>query len=200
MWFAVAFITQYDKQMANMTRVDDLLNLHREIQQCTKCPLHKIRKNAVPGEGSVESRIMFVGEAPGASEDLSGRPFVGRSGEILVQLIGEIGLSRDDVFITSVLKSRPPDNRSPTQLEIDACMPYLRRQFELVNPKVVVLLGNIAVSAIIGPWRISDCHGRIYDTEGRTFFMTYHPAAALRFPRIKETMSRDFEILRKQID
>jgi uracil-DNA glycosylase family 4 len=185
--------------MVDMTRLDELLSLQEEVRRCTKCPLHKTRKNAVPGEGSAEARIMFVGEAPGASEDLSGRPFVGRSGEVLTELIGEMGLSRSEVFITSVLKSRPPDNRAPNQSEIDACLPYLKRQFQLIDPKIVVLMGNIAVSAVVGPWRISECHGRFYDADGRTFFMTYHPAAALRFPRIRETMGKDFQILRKQL-
>lgn len=183
-----------------MSRLDELLSLQEEIRQCTRCPLYKTRKNAVPGEGPAEPKIMFVGEAPGASEDQSGRPFVGRSGELLTQLIDNLGLSRNDVFITSVLKSRPPDNRSPNQSEIDACLPYLKRQFEILNPKIVVLLGNVAVSAVIGPWKMSECHGRIYDAEDRTFFMTYHPAAALRFPRTREAMNDDFKILRKLLD
>jgi DNA polymerase len=180
--------------------MDELLSLQKEILQCTKCPLYRTRKNAVPGEGPAEPKIMFVGEAPGVSEDDSGRPFVGRSGELLILLIGELGLSRSEVFITSILKSRPPDNRSPNQSEIDACLPYLKRQFEILNPRVVVLLGNVAVSAVMGPWRVSECHGRSYDAESRTFFMTYHPAAALRFPRIREAMNEDFKILRRLLD
>lgn len=182
-----------------MSRLDELLSLHEEIRQCKKCPLYRTRKNAVPGEGPAQAMIMFVGEAPGASEDESGRPFVGRSGEVLTQLIGEIGLSRNDVFITSVLKSRPPDNRSPNPSEVNACLPYLMRQFEIIDPRVVVLLGNVAVSAVIGPWRVSDCHGRFYDGGGRTFFMTYHPAAGLRFPRTRDAMNEDFKILRKHL-
>lgn len=183
-----------------MSRLDELLSLTEEIRQCKRCPLYKTRKNAVPGEGPAEPKVVFVGEAPGASEDQSGRPFVGRSGALLTQLIDALGLSRNEVFITSVLKSRPPDNRSPNQSEIDACLPYLKRQIEILNPRVVVLLGNVAVSAVIGPWKISDCHGRLYEGEGRTFFMTYHPAAALRFPRTREAMNEDFKILRKLLD
>jgi len=179
--------------------LDELLSLEEEIRQCRRCPLYRTRKNAVPGEGAAEPRIMFVGEAPGASEDESGRPFVGRSGELLTELIVGLGLSRNEVFITSILKSRPPNNRSPNRAEIDACLPYLRRQFEILNPRIVVLLGNIAVSAVIGHWKVSECHGRSYDTEGRIFFMTYHPAAALRFPRIKETMNGDFKVLRSML-
>ncbi len=183
-----------------MSRLDELLSLTEEIRQCKRCPLYKTRKNAVPGEGPAEPKVVFVGEAPGASEDQSGRPFVGRSGALLTQLIDALGLSRNEVFITSVLKSRPPDNRSPNQSEIDACLPYLKRQIEILNPRVVVLLGNVAVSAVIGPWKISDCHGRLHEGEGRTYFMTYHPAAALRFPRTREAMNEDFKILRKLLD
>lgn len=197
--FGVVFITQLDKRIINMSRLDELLSLHEEIQQCRKCPLYRTRKNAVPGEGAAEPRIMFVGEAPGAKEDESGRPFVGRSGDLLTELIGILELSRNDVFITSILKSRPPDNRSPNQKEIDACLPYLMRQFEILNPRIVVLLGNVAVSAVVGPWRVSECHGRSYDGDGRTFFMTYHPAAALRFPRIREAIYRDFKALRSML-
>jgi uracil-DNA glycosylase family 4 len=196
----VVFITSQDKQIVDMSRLDELLSLQEEIRRCRKCPLYKTRKNAVPGEGPAEPKIMFVGEAPGASEDQSGRPFVGRSGELLTQLIDSLGLSRNEIFITSVLKSRPPDNRSPNQSEIDACLPYLKRQIEILNPRVVVLLGNVAVSAVIGPWKISEYHGRLYEGEGRTFFMTYHPAAALRFPRTREAMNEDFKILRKLLD
>jgi uracil-DNA glycosylase len=196
----VEFIKPQDKHIVDMSRLDELLSLQEDIRQCRRCPLYRTRRNAVPGEGPAEPRVMFVGEAPGVSEDKSGRPFVGRSGELLTQLIGSLGLSRNDVFITSVLKSRPPDNRSPHQSEIDACLPYLRRQFEILNPKIVVLLGNVAVSAVVGPWKVSECHGRLYDGDGRTFFMTYHPAAALRFPRTRKAMNEDFQILRRLLE
>jgi len=143
---------------------------------------------------------MFVGEAPGAREDESGRPFVGRSGDLLTELLAEIGLSRSDVFITSILKSRPPRNRPPTKSEIDACYPYLQKQFELIAPSVIVLLGSVAVSTVIGPWKMSNCHGRFYEGVGRVFFMTYHPAAALRFPRAREVMRADFAALKTHLD
>jgi len=142
---------------------------------------------------------MFIGEAPGAREDESGRPFVGRSGEILISMMQEIGLSRDSVYITSILKSRPPKNRTPTKSEISVCRPYIERQIEIINPQVIVLLGGVAISSLVGPWKVSEAHGRFYETEGRTYFMTYHPAAALRFPKVKVTMREDFQTLSQEL-
>ncbi|MBN2228017.1 MAG: uracil-DNA glycosylase [Candidatus Thorarchaeota archaeon] len=179
-----------------MTREKELLALHESIRNCTLCPLHKTRTQAVPGEGPVHARIMFIGEAPGVQEDATGRPFVGRSGELLTEMIESIGLTRERVFITSVLKSRPPNNRTPTQSEIEACRPYIDRQIELIDPRIVVLLGGVAISSIVGPWKVSDSHGDYFEAKGRIFFMTYHPAAALRFPKAKALMKSDFEVLR----
>jgi len=142
---------------------------------------------------------MFIGEAPGAREDESGHPFVGRSGDLLTSMIQEIGLSRDAVFITSILKSRPPKNRTPTQAEISACRPYLEKQIEIINPEVVILLGGVAISSLVGPWKVSEAHGRFYETDNRTYLMTYHPAAALRFPKVKESMRKDFQILSREL-
>ncbi|MFX1579184.1 MAG: uracil-DNA glycosylase [Promethearchaeota archaeon] len=182
-----------------MSQEKQLAKLHETIRMCTLCPLHKTRNNAVPGEGPAIAQVMFVGEAPGAKEDETGRPFVGRSGELLTTMIQEIGLSRDEVFITSILKSRPPKNRAPTQAEIRACRPYLEQQIEIINPKVIVLLGGVAISSLVGPWKVSEAHGKFYETDERTYFMTYHPAAALRFPRTKIAMMEDFQILRKEL-
>ncbi|MHA2192176.1 MAG: uracil-DNA glycosylase [Candidatus Thorarchaeota archaeon] len=182
-----------------MTRQKELDRIHEEIETCEKCPLHITRLNPVPGEGPVDAKLMLVGEAPGAREDESGRPFVGRSGDLLTTLLSGIGLSRSDVFITSVLKSRPPKNRTPTRSEIEACRPYLERQIEIINPQIVVLLGGVAVSSIIGPWKMAEAHGKFYEGGERTFFITYHPAAALRFPRIKDVMIADFDILKQEL-
>jgi uracil-DNA glycosylase family 4 len=182
-----------------MKRQKQLEELHEVIRNCTLCPLHRTRTYAVPGEGPVTSQVMFVGEAPGKKEDESGKPFVGKSGEFLTELLQEIGLSRESVFITSILKSRPPGNRTPTQAEIDACRGYLEQQIEIINPQVVVLLGGVAISSLIGPWRVSDAHGRFYENGGRKYFMTYHPAAALRFPKIKSTMREDLQMLRHEL-
>jgi len=155
--------------------------------------------NAVPGEGSYNAKLFFIGEAPGAREDESGRPFVGRSGELLTQMIESIGLTRDEVFITSVLKSRPPNNRTPAPSEIETCRPYVEQQIELIRPRVVVLLGGVAIAAMVGPWSVSESHGKFFEAKGRTYFMTYHPAAALRFPKVKTLMADDFKILKSEL-
>ncbi len=182
-----------------MIRRKQLEELYEVIRRCTLCPLHETRTNAVPGEGPVTARVMFIGEAPGAREDESGRPFVGRSGELLISMIQEIGLSRETVFITSILKSRPPKNRTPTQVEISACRPYLEKQIEIIHPKFIVLLGGVAISSLVGPWKVSEAHGKFYEAEGRTYFMTYHPAAALRFPKVKSAMKEDLQILSREL-
>ncbi|MDF1537688.1 MAG: uracil-DNA glycosylase [Candidatus Thorarchaeota archaeon] len=182
-----------------MTREKDLKQIHDEIKSCKKCALHETRLNAVPGEGPVNAKVMFIGEAPGAKEDETGRPFVGRSGKLLRSLIAEAGLAEDEVFITSILKSRPPKNRTPKKSESEACMPYLERQIETINPQVIVLVGGVAISNLIGPWKLADAHGRFYEGKGRTYFMSYHPAAALRNPELKDVMRADFEKLKKDL-
>jgi len=195
----VEFIGRECHRRQEMTRQKELDRLHKEITECEKCPLYISRKNPVPGEGSVTAKLMFVGEAPGAREDETGRPFVGRSGDFLTTLISGIGLSRSEVFITSVLKSRPPKNRTPTRSEIEACRPYLERQIEIINPQIIVLLGGVAVSSIIGPWKMAEAHGKFYKVDKCTYFITYHPAAALRFPTFKDVVKADFEILKQEL-
>ncbi len=183
--------------MISMSKIE---LISQEIASCTRCPLHGSRKNTVPGEGPPTARLMIIGEAPGAYEDETGRPFVGRSGELLTKLLSEIGISRDEVFITSVLKCRPPRNRTPRQSEMAACMPHLHRQIEAIDPAVIMLVGGVAISALIGPWRLSEAHGRFYEANGRKFFMTYHPAAALRFPKTAEVIRKDLQALREELD
>ncbi len=178
-----------------MTNCEQLKKLHETIRHCTLCPLHETRTNAVPGEGPCSASVMFIGEAPGAKEDETGRPFVGRSGELLVSLLEEIGFTRDTVFITSILKSRPPKNRPPKRFEVNVCRPYLEQQIELVKPQIIVLLGGVAISSLFGPRKVSESHGRFCEIDSQTYFMTYHPAAALRFPKVKMAMREDFKIL-----
>lgn len=182
-----------------MTREKELELLHKTIQECRLCPLHLTRTKAVPGEGPMNAQLFFIGEAPGAQEDLTGRPFVGRAGEFLTSMIERIGLSRNDVFITSILKSRPPNNRRPLTSEIELCRPYVERQIELVNPRIIVLLGNVAISSMIGPWKVSESHGKFFEAKDRIFFMTYHPAAALRFPSVKDLMIKDFTLIKSKL-
>jgi uracil-DNA glycosylase family 4 len=178
-------------------RREALVDLYKEVQACTRCPLHETRTKAVFGAGNADADLMFVGEAPGAEEDRQGLPFVGRAGRLLNEMLGEIGLSREDVFIANVLKSRPPGNRDPQPLEIEACRPYLFEQVRLIEPKVVCTLGNFATRLLSGnPAGITRVRGtpQLRELGGRSVFLLplFHPAAALRTPAVKETLSADF--------
>jgi DNA polymerase len=178
----------------------ELVKLYEEVQACTKCPLHETRTKAVFGAGNADAELMFVGEAPGADEDRQGLPFVGRAGQLLNQLLGEIGMSREDVFIANVLKSRPPGNRDPQPLEIEACRPYLFEQVRLIEPKVVCTLGNFATKLLSGsPAGITKVRGapQVHELGARTVFLLplFHPAAALRTPAVLGTLRGDFQRL-----
>ena len=174
--------------------------LYHEARACTLCPLNESRTQVVFGAGNADADLMFVGEAPGFHEDQQGIPFVGRAGKLLDELLQEQGLARDDVFITNVLKSRPPDNRDPQPDEIEACRPYLQRQVELIEPRVICTLGNFATKLLSGSSRgITQVHGQpqLREIGGRTvkLFPIFHPAAALRTPRVKEQLREDFSKL-----
>jgi len=193
----------YAVSIAPMTaeqRRERLVDLYREVQSCQRCPLHETRGKAVFGAGNADADVMFVGEAPGAEEDRQGLPFVGRAGQLLNQLLEGIGLSRDEVFIANVLKSRPPGNRDPQPLEIEACRPYLFEQVRLIEPKVVCTLGNFATKLLSGnPAGITRVRGtpQMHELGGRAVFLLplFHPAAALRAPAVKETLRGDIELL-----
>lgn len=177
-----------------------LVDLFEEVKACTKCPLHETRTKAVFGGGDADAGLMFVGEAPGADEDRQGLPFVGRAGQLLNQLLEEIGLSREDVFIANVLKSRPPGNRDPQPGEIEACKPYLFEQVRLIEPRVVCTLGNFATKLLSGnPAGITRVRGtpQVRELGARTVFLLplFHPAAGLRTPAVKETLREDFKLL-----
>ncbi|HEU4572329.1 MAG TPA: uracil-DNA glycosylase, partial [Candidatus Limnocylindrales bacterium] len=157
-----------------------------EVRACTACRLHADRTTAVPGEGHADTEVVFVGEGPGQNEDRQGRPFVGRAGELLNRMLGEIGWRREEVFITNVVKCRPPGNRDPEPDEIAACAPYLRRQLELLDPALVVTLGRHSLGRFMPGARISQVHGTVRPADPATgagdasVFAMYHPAAALR--------------------
>ncbi|WP_456370259.1 type-4 uracil-DNA glycosylase [Geoglobus sp.] len=178
----------------------------RDILACKNCSLHLTKKNYVPGEGSEVARVMFIGEAPGREEDEQGRPFVGNAGKLLTSLIErELGLSRKDVYITNVLKCRPPNNRDPYEEEIDACFPHLIRQIDAIRPDVIVCLGRHSARTVFEHFElpfttISRERGILREKliDGRrTFFMaTYHPAAALYRPPLRDVMEEDFRKLR----
>jgi uracil-DNA glycosylase family 4 len=183
-------------------RREALVDVYKEASACTRCALHEDRKNVVFGAGNADADLMFVGEAPGAQEDIQGLPFVGRAGQLLNQLLEEIELSRDEVFITNILKSRPPGNRDPQPEEIEACTPYLLRQVQLIEPKVIATLGNFATKFLTrSQTGITRVRGtpQVHDIAGRTLFVfpLLHPAAALRTPSMLDTLRGDFRSLRE---
>jgi DNA polymerase len=162
-----------------------------EVRLCTKCRLHETRTKAVPGEGDPETEVVFVGEGPGFNEDRGGRPFIGRAGDLLVKLLASVGWRREEVFITNIVKCRPPDNRDPMPDEIAACAPYLRRQLEVLDPAVIVTLGRHSMARFMPGARISGAHGTVRPADPETgardatVFAMYHPAAALRTPAVE---------------
>jgi uracil-DNA glycosylase len=162
-----------------------------EVRACTRCRLAATRTRAVPGEGSPDTEVIFVGEGPGFNEDKQGRPFVGRAGDLLNKLLGSVAWPRQDVFITNVVKCRPPDNRDPEPDEIAACAPYLQRQLEVLDPALVVTLGRHSMARFLPGARISQVHGTTHPVDpatgarDATVLAMYHPAAALRTPAIE---------------
>ncbi|HQE19731.1 MAG TPA: uracil-DNA glycosylase, partial [Aggregatilineales bacterium] len=158
---------------------DSLEQIAAEVAVCTRCPLHRGRTKAVPGEGSPNADIMFIGEGPGYHEDRQGRPFVGASGSFLTEMLEGIGLRREDVFIANVVKCRPPGNRDPEPHEIQACSAYLDRQIALIDPKVIVTLGRFSMAKWFPTARISRIHGQARKINGRLIVPFFHPAAAL---------------------
>jgi DNA polymerase len=179
-----------------------------EAAICAKCELWKTRKNVVSGEGSPKSKIMFIGEAPGRSEDLEGKPFVGAAGKLLTALLSDIGYRREDVFICNVVKCRPPENREPSSREAQTCTPYLDRQIKAIMPKVIVTLGNYSTAHTLSKFRLSfngitQTHGKLHKTSLSgvpvTLLPTFHPAAALYSGKYRALLQQDFELLRREL-
>lgn len=174
--------------------MQELEKIHEQIRNCRKCRLWKTRKHTVPGEGNPDAGIMFIGQAPGRREDETGRPFIGRAGQLLNKLLEKNGVGRKDVFITSVIKCFPPRNRIPKNDELESCSPYIEKQISLVNPEKIFLLGNIAIKTILGnPGRLEKIHGKKIVKSSVEYIPTYHPAAAMRFPEIKKKLEMDFK-------
>jgi uracil-DNA glycosylase family 4 len=162
-----------------------------EVRACTRCPLHRGRTQAVPGEGNPISDVLLVGEGPGAREDATGRPFVGPAGQLLSELLGTLGWAREDVFIANVVKCRPPGNRDPEPAEIEACSGYLDRQEGALDPAVIVTLGRHSLQRYLPGARISSVHGQLRRSGSRFVFPMYHPAAALHQASLRETLFAD---------
>jgi DNA polymerase len=173
----------------------ELERLHRQIAICRLCPLSESRSQAVPGEGPIGAAVMLIGEGPGEKEDQQGRPFVGRAGAILDDMLEASGLERRAVFITSVVKCRPPENRDPKASEIEACRGYLDRQIELVDPACIVTLGRFSMARWFPGSKISRIHGRAERFDSRLVFPTFHPGAVLHQPRFRSLLEEDFHSL-----
>lgn len=171
-----------------------LTALRAEIGECTRCPLHKGRTNLVFGVGNPQASLMFVGEGPGADEDLKGEPFVGRAGQLLTKMIEAMGLQRQDVYIANVVKCRPPGNRNPEPVEIDTCLPYLKNQIEIIQPKIIVALGKFAAQTLLQTEiPITKLRGEFHDYGGAKMMPTYHPAFLLRNPTMKRAVWEDLK-------
>jgi DNA polymerase len=176
-----------------------LVAVRTDLGDCTRCKLHGLgRRQIVFGVGNPEAELMFVGEAPGADEDVQGVPFVGRAGQLLTKIIEAIGLKREDVYIANVIKCRPPGNRNPEQDEVETCEPFLFRQIDIIKPKVVVALGTFAARALLRTLDpISRLRGRVYEYRGAKLVPTFHPAYLLRNPGSKRDVWEDMKLVRR---
>lgn len=184
-----------DPTWVNSKTLDEL---ESKIKNCVKCPLGNTRTNFVFGVGNPKSEIVFIGEAPGADEDLQGEPFVGRAGQLLNQLLANVGFRRDEVYICNVLKCRPPGNRDPQPSEIEACSPYLIKQLEIIKPKLIVSLGRFPVQTLLktnAP--LNSLRGQVFEWHGIKMIATYHPAAALRNQQWKRPLLEDLRKARE---
>ena len=175
-----------------MDRNLELKKIADAVSSCKKCDLCHSREKGVPGEGPPNAELMFIGEGPGFHENMQGRPFVGAAGELLVELLDGIGLKREQVFITNVVKCRPPGNRDPQPEELMACNPYLEKQLQIINPKVVVTLGRFSMARFIPQAKISEIHGQPVKVKGMLVVPFFHPAAALHRPSLRPVVEEDF--------
>jgi DNA polymerase len=183
----------------NKVSNDSLEKIASEVIGCPLCKLSRSRKNAVPGDGQLSSKIMFIGEAPGKNEDEQGKPFVGAAGMILNQALEKAGIKRAEVFITNVVKCRPPNNRLPENDERSICRQYLDRQISLIAPKIICILGSTAYSSILGGKSIIKNRGKIMEKNGQKYFLTIHPAAAIYNKNLRSVLNNDLFLLSKEI-
>jgi uracil-DNA glycosylase family 4 len=190
--------------MIEDSKTKKLKSIKEKVLKCKKCSLCKTRKFPVIGQGNHRAKIMFVGEAPGMSEDLSGVPFCGQAGKILDGLLNSAGIKREEVYIANILKCRPPANRNPKQEEIEACTPYLEKQIEIIKPKIICTLGNFSTSFIFKKYSleekiqgISRIHGKIFSADGIKIIPLYHPAVAVYNIKMEGVLKKDFKVLKK---
>ncbi|RLF24137.1 MAG: uracil-DNA glycosylase [Thermoplasmata archaeon] len=191
-----------------MTREERIREIEKEIRSCRKCSLFRTRNNPVVGEGNLKAKIVFIGEAPGFNEDREGKPFCGAAGKILNELLESIDLKREEVYITNLLKCRPPQNRDPLPEEIKVCSSYLLRQLEIISPKVICPLGRYSMKFVFDKYGLSDrlepiskIHGKIFEIKSLfgdlSVIPLYHPAVATYHPTMKEVLRSDFEVLKR---
>ncbi|HEX2067749.1 MAG TPA: uracil-DNA glycosylase [Nitrososphaeraceae archaeon] len=183
----------------NKVSNDSLEKIASEVIGCPLCKLSRSRRNAVPGDGQLSSKILFIGEAPGKNEDEQGKPFVGAAGMILNQALEKAGIKRAEVFITNVVKCRPPNNRLPENDERSICRQYLDRQISLIAPKIICILGSTAYSSILGGKSIIKNRGKIIEKNGQKYFLTIHPAAAIYNKNLRSVLNNDLFLLSKEI-
>jgi uracil-DNA glycosylase len=187
-------------QADDKVKDDTLLKVREDLGECTRCKLHKTRNQIVFGDGSSKARLVFVGEGPGADEDEQGLPFVGRAGKLLTQMIEAMGLQRKDVYICNVVKCRPPGNRAPEPDEVTPCSPFLMRQIDVMNPKVIVCLGAVAAKTLLNTTRgISQFRGQWLEWRGYKLMATYHPAFLLRNPPAKSEVWKDLQMVMAEL-
>jgi DNA polymerase len=187
--------------MSDIEALPSLDAIAAMVKECTRCPLYQTAIHGVPGEGNPDARFVVVGEAPGATEDETGRPFVGAAGQLLTKILAAINLRREDVFICNVIKHRPPGNRNPLPNEIAACSPYLIRQLELIRPGVILALGTFAAQTLLETKEsIGKLRGRVHRYHGIPLIVTYHPAALLRNPAWKRPAWDDVQLARRILD
>ena len=190
-----------DGMPAVIEKLQSLDEIAAKVHKCTRCPLYETATNGVPGEGDPKAKLVCVGEAPGAKEDETGRPFVGQAGQLLTKILAAIELTREDVFIVNVLKHRPPGNRNPRPEEVEACSPYLIRQLELIKPKVIVAFGTFAAQTLLQTKTpIGQLRGLVHRYHGIPLIVTYHPAALLRNPAWKRPTWEDVKLARRILD
>ncbi|MDG7050324.1 MAG: uracil-DNA glycosylase [Nitrososphaerota archaeon] len=175
-------------------------NIRESVTNCTKCELCKTRTNAVPGKGNPKARIIFIGEAPGRTEDMKGEPFVGSAGKKLSDALEKNGITRDSIYITNVVKCRPPNNRVPTESERESCRQYLESEIDIIKPEIICVLGNTASNSVLGQGEITKHRGKIIEKDGKKFFLTFHPAAIIYNQELAATFESDIATLAKLVN
>ena len=175
-------------------------SIAEDVKVCEKCKLCETRTNAVPGKGKFDADIIFVGEAPGKNEDIHGEPFVGAAGKRLDMILEDTGIDRKDVYITNIVKCRPPKNRVPSKKEEESCNDFIKQEIEIINPKIICVMGNTAYGTLLDGKEITKNHGKIVEKDGRKFFVTFHPAATIYNQKLVEELKEDFRKLAKFLE